>query len=353
MFIRATRYILVCVMLFMTFIVVIFIHPVSLPNRAVFTKLNVFKQPQEHPSIQSVTNNKFNCSTVDQLEILKEVGRGTDHRGILANYQGRKVIVKILLKQPNAECLKFPFHQFYFKQLHTMERFQLLTSLCPSATRHMLLERAIYSTCITQSHRIIEGLGFCVRNFSNNVQGNLTEIVRSSSAISVFEYGTPLTGKHIMNMSYLQRLNLARELAGFVKTINKSCLGAVTMLDFGLKHIAIVNGHWKIFDLGEFMTGALPCRMNKINLVNKLVGKFDECPFNISCVENVCPGFGERLNNVILCAVLNDLRIGFIFKASICANLTSDDLISYFDMLDKSFRNGTLDIDHIPPPAKY
>jgi len=310
-------------MLFMTVLVVIFIHQILLPNRAVSTKPAVFKQPQEHPSTQSVTNNKFNCSTVDQLEILKEVGRGYAHRAMLATYKGRKVIVKILRKQQTS-----------------------------TATSHMLLEKKVYSTCITQSPRIIEGLGFCFRNLSNNVQGNLTQIVRGSSAISVFEYGTPLTQEHIKQMSYLKRLNLAREIAVFVKTMNKSCLGPVTMLDFGLKHIAIVNGHWKIFDLSMFRTGELPCRMRK-KVINKLVDTFDLCPFNISCVENVCPGFGEQLNNVILCSVLGELRIGFIFQASICANLTSDDLIAYIDMLDKSFRSGTLDIDHIPPPAKY
>jgi len=137
--------------------------------------------------------------------------------------------------------------------------------------------------------------------------------------------------KKIGSIPLNDRLRMLRAMTLAMSTFENTYIGPIAMVDFRSRHIANVNGKWKMYDLGLFEFGALPCSLFRHNIhlrsyVGRQVWKIKkECPEGVPCPIVTCPSFIQNINGPILCNVFREiLKRRFITKATSCLDLSVD-----------------------------
>jgi len=305
------------------------------------------------PTVDNIATRVFNCSNVDELIVEKPIGAGTSRRAFLASYRGIKVAVKVVNTDIDENCVRV-FRENRHK--HIRELLFNVRNYCESKdVRHMLLEIIYHS--ILKSPNIIENLGFCIRDYPDISQnkGNNENVgpserklpVLNRSIISVYEYGSVIKQEDIEAMPMSYRLNMSRDLAFMMKTMTDTPVGPVAMVDFRVRHLAMVEGVWKMFDLGLFEFGVLPCGRHRSNnpiLNGMAIGGWmrdNSCSFGVQCVNGTCPGLLEKLNGVIMCRDVLGHILGDDFfdnRGKRCSDMKYEDFIAYIDSAYKTLR---------------
>jgi len=273
-----------------------------------------------------VGNNKFNCSQLNQLVIQRRAGGGTSRSTYLASYNDKQVAVK-LGKNIDADCVRI-----FRNNIHA-DRGELLykvKSHCKHTKTLQMLMEIIYHS-ILKSPYIIDNLGYCIYDNRNEFQEGetininrharwiLSHFISNITIISVYEYGQVVKPKDLGNMSLTDKLQMLRSMTLVMNTLTNTSVGPVAMVDFRARHVAKVNDTWKMYDLGLFEFGELPCgphQSNYNNILNNLVGQAwlvkNGCPSGTSCVNGTCSGLIERLNSIIMCYFFRGVLSGFL-----------------------------------------
>jgi len=216
-------------------------------------------------------------------------------------------------------------------------------------TLQMLIEIIYHS--ILKSPYIIDNLGYCIYDNRNEFQEGetininrharwiLSHLISNITIISVYEYGQVVQPNDLGNMSLTDKLQMLRLMTLVMNTLTNTSVGPVAMVDFRAGHVAKVNDTWKMYDLGLFEFGELPCgphQSNHSKVLNYLVGQAwtvkNGCPSGTSCVNGTCLGLIERLNSIIMCHFVRKVLTGF-FKPVNCFHRPADYFQRYIDSL--------------------
>jgi len=314
-------------------------------------------------SFNSLSGTKeFTCANLEDLQIGEKLGSGAYRDAYVGKYHNTKVAVKVVKErfsvrafgqeivdkeaEAEANCLHI-FQQH--KDSHVKVLMNELRTKCESwNVQHMLLEIVYHS--IHKSDKIVENIGYCVRDASGQNQGNEDTkpadkvgsnngVTQSSSVISLYEFANDLTEDNLVSLPLLYKLNQMREIVLWIASLNDTLAGPFGVGGFQFRHIAELNRKWVLIDLGSFDSGDIPCDKKSENILTKKLKKLDlikpgeQCPVNSSCLNGVCNDPYELLNRHRFCdTVWKPLLKGHnIYDKEKCYNMRMEKYLDYLE----------------------
>jgi len=299
------------------------------------------------PTMDSLANDVFDCSDMNQLEFKGVLSSGASRIAYAASYRGKEVAVKIG-KKLDDNCVRL-FIDNRHRNIKVL-LYEVRTQCECSKSRQMLMEIIYHS--IARSPYVVENLGFCITDklisfrSANSLAWEFKLNFSNRSIISVYEYGQVVNMKKIGSIPLKDRLRMLRAMTLAMSTFENTIIGPIAMVDFRSRHIANVNGKWKMYDLGLFEFGALPCTLFRHNsLLRSYLGRHawkikEECPEGVPCPNGTCPSFIQNINGPILCGVFREiLKRRFITQATSCLDLSVDYFLGYIGFLLRNTKN--------------
>ena len=319
---------------------------------------------EEFASFDILTNDSVvTCSNLGEIRILKLLGHGYYKRAYVATFRGAKVVVKmgkITQEKPFITstmgteksarlafiCLQV-FHQNRHK--HIEELLRVVKNQCHvEHIKHMLVE-IIYHAIVKSVDGIVKQLGFCVQSpgtFKDSQGSSLlvsakkmdTDIItEDDSIVSVYEYGDRINDKITKRLAYEETVARIRRIATTIVQLKHTLVGPLAVIDTRFEHVASVDGKWKMFDLGIFESGDVPCnRKNEkytkymLKILKKGLSEGDMCPYSVPCVDGVCKGLLEKLNHVLFCKhfiryIRDDVTKNELLHGAKCEEVSMED----------------------------
>ena len=290
----------------------------------------------EFASFDDLTRDSVvNCSNVEEIRILKQLGMGFHRRTYLAMFRGEKVVVKMakvtfdskirasmgLIEDSStsgSKCLQ-KFHEN--RHQHIKDLLSVVKYECNSEhIKHMLVE-ILYHTVVKAVDGIVKQLGFCVHSpaFYMEKESHAKGLIKSvkemdtdtvtedGSIVSVYEYGNVVDYKEARSLANAERITHIRQVASTIIQLRNTLVGPIAIVDTGFKHVVSIDGKWKMFDLGFFENGEISCdrelddyRYSKVMVKLLHAGRMEgnTCPYDVSCFHGVCQGLMEVLIGV-------------------------------------------------------
>jgi len=227
------------------------------------------------------------CSNVDDVNITKRIGRGADKVAFLGKFRNTDVVVKTALRI-DRQCIKV-------FESHLNDPLLVLTNVieneCRDSSMQQLLKEIVYHTVLQASPQFVTFHGFCLHKMPKsliNVAGKYYNESSDNCAMIVTEYGKHPSEDDLEALSWKQKLNIAKRFAPLLDSMNETVLGPISMFDFVPRHFVFVNDTIKMYDLGLFYHGQLPCgSRNDTGLKYFLRPDFvkgpDKCLYDIQC----------------------------------------------------------------------
>ncbi|XP_077863776.1 uncharacterized protein LOC144348157 [Saccoglossus kowalevskii] len=139
--------------------------------------------------------NVLNCSSIDEIQLVKRLGKGTSKEVYLGRYRGRDVAVKYVssaVKDVTA-CRN---RKKYWKETE-----------CFLFANYKIMKEVLLAMQLQHPH-ILKLLGFCVRSEENS------PILSKQGVVSVTEIGTSINRKLFTRMTWEERLRDSGDLGG-------------------------------------------------------------------------------------------------------------------------------------------
>ena len=174
-------------------------------------------------------------------------------------------------------------------------------------TRQLMME-IVYHTVLQSNPQFVTLFGFCLHKMPNTSRGVVEKYFKDSvlpSLVVITEYGVPQSNTSLAALPWKQKLTICRGLAPLLESVKDTLLGPISMLDIQPWHFVKINDTLKIFDLGFYYHGSLPCSAHfNDNQHDFLVGKYpkepNKCMFDIPCIDGRCSGVHVFINNEIM-----------------------------------------------------
>ena len=211
----------------------------------------------------------INCSNINEIKIIRLLGRGTWRNVHLGYFHGTKVAVKTMSykAQNTRECVQTARRRF-----HNCRILPYMMALN---------EIVLYSQL--QHPGFIQLLGYCVKDVVAPPRLSGDNEVTQQSMVSVFEYGTEYSQR--MKLTPTQRLQFAADLCDIVDYMEHSAIGSLYMEDFNSSNVLIHSGHLKLSDIERLSAIEPQCRENKQA----------PCLFDLPCSNGTCVGHNAKI----------------------------------------------------------
>lgn len=214
--------------------------------------------------------NDINCANIHMVQIKRELGNGVCKRGFLAEYNGRQVVLKmaILNQKKLQKCLDFK------ENMNASNLWNLCYTYCTkNVMKDVLIHREL-------SHpNIIKMIGFCVRGDELN-----STSITTHGALSIFEYGEPVTSSSLRSAPWADRLQNAIEIASLMTYFVNSPLGSLRYPDLKLRHFVMVKSRLKLIDMDSIKGNEPRCGVSK------------KCKYVFPCISGRCVGSNAYSN---------------------------------------------------------
>jgi len=285
-------------------------------------------------TFNEIARYDLNCSNVDEVTIIKGIGSGVDKRAFLAEFRGKQVVVKTA-KGFDGECIAL------FEK-HLEDPLLVLADAvhygCKSESMRQLIMELVYHTVFRSLPQFVTFHGFCLHKVPSSI-ANVGGRYSTDRPMIVTELGTPIAEEELVALPRKQKLNICKEMAPLLDQMQDTVLGPISMFDFKTKHFVMINNTMKMFDLGLFFHGQLPCGpQNNGSLKywqdDSVISKPDQCLYDAPCVQGKCVDVHKMRNNFSFKRYLLYPLLGREFYKSIPLTdniMTSSALISRID----------------------
>ncbi len=174
---------------------------------------------------------EFDCSNIHEINITRELGRGTFKTAFLGVYSGKTVVVKMVTdKSPAfAKCVGELDMTKWERRCHSLP------------TMHIMKEILLL---LQLRHRnFLDLLGFCVRG--DDIR---SRSLKEHGVIAVYEYGDMVNVSHMGLWPLSRRLDTAIQLLDLVIYAEHSPLGSLRLGDMKLSNFLFVGPSIKFSD---------------------------------------------------------------------------------------------------------
>jgi len=220
-------------------------------------------------SFRNLVNEEFTCLDLDQLHIHKLVRVAGNRNVFTGTYRGVNVAVKTITPKTSvnvdkqrhiAGCIRLIND---LQDFHVEKLLKTIKSKCASRRHKFMIYEIIYYSAF-KNDNIVKHFGYCMLESEQlriklhqvqftGLDENAHEMFLNSSIISILELGSLLSEEETVATPLPERLRLARELAVMVDAMNNTLFGPMQMNDFSEKHIASIDGKWKMFDMCRYL----------------------------------------------------------------------------------------------------
>ena len=221
----------------------------------------------------SQTQLRFNCSNMDEIELICLLGVGWFKAVFRGQHGNEPVAVKMVAEftQESEACDNSK------------------NKMCNADVKMRMMKEILLFSQFSHPN-LIQLLGYCVR-------GNRTRTLtmRDQGMMAVYEMGETATKRAMLRMSWQLRLQNAIEIADLLHYLQYSPLGSVLLRDGRkIEQFLIKDGHIKLSDLDSITTAEPNCFPNNNS----------SCGFKLPCVIGKCNGYNAHENLRLFCSTL-------------------------------------------------
>ncbi|XP_066295790.1 extracellular tyrosine-protein kinase PKDCC-like [Branchiostoma lanceolatum] len=212
----------------------------------------------------------LSCKDIDEISIIKPLGRGYTKVVELGSYRGVEVAVKRVksfVKDVTACKARIEWKRHH--ECYLFANYKIM--------KEILLQNQL------QHPNIIKLLGYCIR--SENIAENMSE----HGVVAVTELGRKFDTNVARKMAWKQRLEIAIDMADLLDYLDHSPLGSLIFPDFTANQFVWVGDKVKLQDMDDVSSVELACAVDSdcsIGHIRNLT----------PCVGGVCRGLNAKHN---------------------------------------------------------